>query len=250
MPPLIEVRDLWKIYRLGDVGVKALHGVTAAVGRGSFVAVMGPSGSGKSTFMNLLGCLDRPTSGRYLLDGVSVESLDRDQLAEIRSQKIGFIFQNFNLLPRMTVVENVKLPLLYASEAISDPDGRAMRMLASVGLTGRETNVPTQLSGGQQQRVAIARALINHPAILLADEPTGQLDTQTGIEIMTIFQRLNRDEGITILLVTHSDEVASYAHRIIGFRDGCIVSDNEVTRPRSAREDLLASLRTTSGVSP
>lgn len=250
MPPLIEVRDLWKIYRLGDVGVKALHGVTAAVERGSFVAVMGPSGSGKSTFMNLLGCLDRPTSGRYLLDGVSVESLDRDQLAEIRSQKIGFIFQNFNLLPRMTVVENVKLPLLYASEAISDPDGRAMRMLASVGLTGRETNFPTQLSGGQQQRVAIARALINHPAILLADEPTGQLDTQTGIEIMTIFQRLNRDEGITILLVTHSDEVASYAHRIIGFRDGCIVSDNEVTRPRSAREDLLASLRTASGVSP
>jgi putative ABC transport system ATP-binding protein len=237
VPPLIDVRDLTKIYRLGDVSVSALQGVTVTVNRGSFVAVMGPSGSGKSTFMNLLGCLDRPTSGRYLLDGVPVESLGRDQLAEIRNQKVGFIFQNFNLLARMTAVENVELPLLYKSEDTPDADELARRALASVGLTGREQSLPTQLSGGQQQRVAIARALINNPAILLADEPTGQLDSHTSAEIMGIFRRLNRTQGITILLVTHSDEIAAYANRIVGFRDGRIVSDTPVARPQNAREE-------------
>jgi putative ABC transport system ATP-binding protein len=237
VPPLIDVRDLTKIYRLGDVSVSALQGVTVTVNRGSFVAVMGPSGSGKSTFMNLLGCLDRPTSGRYLLDGVPVESLDRDQLAEIRNQKVGFIFQNFNLLARMTALENAELPLLYKSEDTPDADELARRALASVGLAGREHNLPTQLSGGQQQRVAIARALINNPAILLADEPTGQLDSHTSAEIMSIFRRLNRTEGITILLVTHSDEIAAYANRIVGFRDGRIVSDTPVARLQNVRED-------------
>ena len=240
MPPLIDVRDLTKIYRLGDVSVSALQGVTVTVNRGSFVAVMGPSGSGKSTFMNLLGCLDRPTSGRYLLDGVPVESLDRDQLAEIRNEKVGFIFQNFNLLARMTAVENVELPLLYKSDDTPDADELARRALASVGLTGREQSLPTQLSGGQQQRVAIARALINNPAILLADEPTGQLDTHTSAEIMGIFRRLNRIQGITVLLVTHSDEIAAYANRIVGFRDGCIVSDTAVAIPQNAPEEVQA----------
>jgi len=243
VPPLIDVRGLTKTYRLGEVSVNALQGVTATIERGSFVAVMGPSGSGKSTFMNLLGCLDRPTSGRYLLDGIPVESLDRDQLAEIRNQKIGFIFQNFNLLPRMTALENVELPLLYKDEDTPDADAQAWRVLASVGLAGREKNLPTQLSGGQQQRVAIARSLINRPEILLADEPTGALDSRTSAEIMSIFQGLNRTQGITILLVTHSDEVAAYADRIIGFRDGLIVSDAPVIDPKKATEDLIALLR-------
>lgn len=243
MPPLIDVRGLTKTYRLGEVSVNALQGVTATIERGSFVAVMGPSGSGKSTFMNLLGCLDRPTSGRYLLDGIPVESLDRDQLAEIRNQKIGFIFQNFNLLPRMTALENVELPLLYKDEDTPDADAQAWRVLASVGLAGREKNLPTQLSGGQQQRVAIARSLINRPEILLADEPTGALDSRTSAEIMSIFQGLNRTQGITILLVTHSDEVAAYADRIIGFRDGLIVSDAPVIDPKKATEGLIALLR-------
>jgi putative ABC transport system ATP-binding protein len=189
---------------------------------------MGQSGSGKSTFMNLLGCLDRPTSGHYLLAGIPVESLDRDQLAEIRNQKIGFIFQNFNLLPRMNALENVELPLLYKDSDTPDADGLATRALASVGLTGREHNLPTQLSGGQQQRVAIARALINRPEILLADEPTGALDSSNSAEILGIFQKLNRTQGITIVVVTHSDEIAAYADRIIGFRDGRIVSDAPV----------------------
>jgi putative ABC transport system ATP-binding protein len=225
MAPLIDVRNLTKTYSLGEVTVRALRGVTLTIERGSFVAVMGPSGSGKSTFMNLLGCLDRPTSGRYLLDGVPVESLDRDQLAEIRNRKIGFIFQTFNLLPRMTALENVELPLLYKSGEMPDSATLARRMLAAVGLGGREQSLPSQLSGGQQQRVAIARALINRPEILLADEPTGQLDTRTGAEIMEIFVRLHRERGLTILLVTHADEIAAYAERIIGFRDGQVVND-------------------------
>ena len=243
MTPLIDVRELRKTYRLGEVSVNALQGVTATVEKGSFVAVMGASGSGKSTFMNLLGCLDRPTSGRYLLDGIPVESLDRDQLAEIRNQKIGFIFQNFNLLARMTVLENVQLPLLYRDEDTPDADERAWHVLASVGLAGRENSFPTQLSGGQQQRVAIARSLINRPEILLADEPTGALDSRTSVEIMSIFQGLNRTQGITILLVTHSNEIAAYADRIIGFRDGLIVSDGPVSNPQKATEDLAALLR-------
>jgi putative ABC transport system ATP-binding protein len=227
MAALIETKDLTKIYRLGEVTVNALQGVTLMIERGSFVAIMGASGSGKSTLMNLLGCLDRPTSGRYWLDGAPVEGLDRDQLAEIRNQKIGFVFQNFNLLPRMSATENVQLPLLYVSGDVGNADERATRVLALVGLAGREQSLPTQLSGGQQQRIAIARALINEPEILLADEPTGQLDSHTSGEIMGIFQQLNREHSITIVVVTHSDEVAKFAGRIITFRDGRIVDDSQ-----------------------
>jgi putative ABC transport system ATP-binding protein len=226
MPSLIETNGLTKTYTLGEVTVNALQDLTLTIERGSFVAIMGASGSGKSTLMNLLGCLDRPTSGRYWLDGAPVEGLDRDQLAEIRNQKIGFVFQNFNLLPRMSAMENVQLPLLYASGDTGDADEKARHVLALVGLAGRERSLPTQLSGGQQQRIAIARALINDPEILLADEPTGQLDSHTSAEIMAIFQRLNRDHGITIVVVTHADEVARYASRIITFRDGRIVDDS------------------------
>jgi putative ABC transport system ATP-binding protein len=226
MSELIETNGLTKTYTLGEVTVNALQGVTLVIERGSFVAIMGASGSGKSTLMNLFGCLDRPTSGKYWLDGVPVEGLDRDQLAEIRNQKIGFVFQNFNLLPRMSAMENVQLPLLYMSGDIGDADERAKRVLAIVGLAGREHSLPTQLSGGQQQRIAIARALINEPEILLADEPTGQLDSRTSAEIMGIFQRLNRTHGITIIVVTHSDEVARFANRIITFRDGQIIGDS------------------------
>ncbi len=233
--PLIDVQELTKIYRLGEVQVNALQGVTLTMERGSFVAVMGPSGSGKSTFLNLLGCLDTPTSGRYFLDGAAVEGLDRDQLAEIRNQKIGFVFQNFNLLPRMSALENVELPLLYTSSPPTDLDATAKRALALVGLEGREYSLPTQLSGGQQQRVAIARALINNPEILLTDEPTGQLDSRTGAEIMDVFQNLNRTQGITVIVVTHSDEVAGYAGRIIMFRDGRVVDDREVSEPAAER---------------
>lgn len=226
MPALIETQELTKSYRLGEIAVNALQGVTLSIERGSFVAIMGASGSGKSTLMNLLGCLDRPTSGRYWLDGTPVEGFDRDQLAEIRNQKIGFVFQNFNLLPRMSAIENVQLPLLYTSNGVRDADERARRVLALVGLAGREDSLPMQLSGGQQQRVAIARALINEPEILLADEPTGQLDSHTSAEIMGIFQQLNRDHGITIIVVTHANEVARFATRIITFRDGRIVDDS------------------------
>lgn len=227
MAALIETRDLTKTYRLGEVTVNALQDVTLTIERGSFVAIMGASGSGKSTLMNMLGCLDRPTSGRYWLDGVSVEGLDRDRLAEIRNQKIGFVFQSFNLLPRMSAAENVQLPLLYASDDVGDAEERARCVLALVGLAGRERSLPTQLSGGQQQRIAIARALINEPEILLADEPTGQLDSHTSAEIMEIFQELNRTHGITVVVVTHSDEVAAFAGRVITFRDGRIVSDSQ-----------------------
>ena len=232
MPALIATDQLTKTYKLGEVTVNALEGVTLTIERGSFVAIMGASGSGKSTLMNLLGCLDRPTSGRYWLDGVPVEGLDRDQLAEIRNQKIGFVFQDFNLLPRMSAMENVQLPLLYTSGDVSDAGERARSVLALVGLAGREKSLPTQLSGGQQQRIAIARALINEPEILLADEPTGQLDSHTSAEIMGIFQQLNRTHRITIVVVTHSDEVARFASRIVTFRDGRIVDD---TQGRSLR---------------
>jgi putative ABC transport system ATP-binding protein len=228
MPSLIDVRNLEKTYSLGEVTVNAVAGVSLKIERGSFVAIMGPSGSGKSTFMNLLGCLDRPSSGRYLLDGAAVEALDRDQLAEIRNRKIGFIFQNFNLLARMNAQENVELPLLYTDRDVPDVQERVQRALASVGLSGREQSLPSQLSGGQQQRVAIARSLINNPEILLADEPTGALDSRTSEEIMKIFQQLNRTRGITIILVTHSDEIAAYASRIVRFRDGRIVSDESI----------------------
>lgn len=226
MPEIMKTSRLTKIYRLGEMTVSALQDVTLTIERGSFVAIMGASGSGKSTLMNILGCLDRPTSGRYWLDGIPVEGLDRDQLAEVRSQKIGFIFQNFNLLPRMSAIENVQLPLLYSSGNTRDADEAGRNMLGLVGLVGRERSLPTQLSGGQQQRIAIARALINQPEILLADEPTGQLDSHTGAEIMRIFQQLNRTRGITVLVVTHAEEVARYASRAITFRDGRIVEDS------------------------
>jgi putative ABC transport system ATP-binding protein len=238
---LIDVRNLTKNYWLGEVNVSALGGVTVDIEKGSYVAIMGPSGSGKSTFMNLVGCLDRPTSGQYLLDGVPVEGLDRDQLAEIRNQKIGFVFQNFNLLPRMSALENVKLPLLYKDTDTPDADEQAQLALSLVGLSDREQSLPTQLSGGQQQRVAIARALINKPELLLADEPTGALDSRTSADIMSIFHGLNRTHGITIVMVTHSDEVAAHADRIIGFRDGLIVSDTQVIHPRGGT-DVQAAL--------
>lgn len=229
MPELIETADLTKIYRLGEVSVHALRGITLTIERGSFVAIMGESGSGKSTLMNILGCLDHPTSGRYWLDGMPVEGLDRDQLAEIRNRKIGFVFQTFNLLPRMTALENVQLPLLYSRDPC-DADVRAMHVLDLVGLADRSGSMPTQLSGGQQQRLAIARALINQPEILLADEPTGQLDSHTTAEIMRIFQQLNENQKITTVVVTHSEEVARFSHRIITFRDGRIAGEQRDTQ--------------------
>jgi putative ABC transport system ATP-binding protein len=237
MPQLIETEDLTKTYHLGDVTVNALQGVSLTIKRGSFVAIMGESGSGKSTLMNILGCLDRPTSGRYWLDGAPVEGLDRDQLAEIRNQKIGFVFQTFNLLPRMTAMENVQLPLLYCRDT-GDTDARAMHVLGLVGLADRANSLPTQLSGGQQQRLAIARALINQPEILLADEPTGQLDSRTGVEIMRIFEDLNEHQQITIILVTHSEEIARSAHRILTFRDGRIIAEQMDAESRRAAADI------------
>ena len=239
--PLIQIDHLSKIYKLGDVTVPALRGVSLEIERGSFVAIMGPSGSGKSTFMNIVGCLDKPTSGTYVLDGVNVGTLSRDELAEIRNQKIGFVFQQFNLLARTSAVENVELPMLYSSSAIGDQTERAMRALSLVGLEGREYHHPNQLSGGQQQRVAIARALINNPQIILADEPTGALDSRTSVEIMALFQKLNRDSGISIVLVTHEPDIARYSNRIIRFKDGHLVNDAPVIDPRNAEEALEAA---------
>jgi putative ABC transport system ATP-binding protein len=238
MSQLIEIEKLTRTYQLGDVVVHALRGVSVAIERGDFVAIMGPSGSGKSTFMNIIGCLDKPTSGAYLLDGVNIGGLNRDELAEIRNQKIGFVFQQFNLLSRTSALENVELPLLYADHPIPDAHQKARRALESVGLAGREYHRPNQLSGGQQQRVAIARALINDPQILLADEPTGALDSRTSIEIMAIFRRLNRDHAISIIVVTHEPDIAQYAKRIIRFKDGQVVSDEQVAHPRDAAEEL------------
>ena len=240
MSELIEISSLTKQYKMGDLTVQALRGVSLDIVRGSFVAIMGPSGSGKSTLMNILGCLDKPTSGTYLLDNVSIGSLNRDQLAEIRNQKIGFVFQQFNLLARTSALENVELPLLYNGRQNHDAKQRAMRALHAVGLAGREDHHPSQLSGGQQQRVAIARALINEPQIILADEPTGALDSRTSIEIMGIFQRLNRESGMTIVVVTHEPDIAEYSNRILRFRDGHLVSDQPVEHPREAQAELEA----------
>jgi putative ABC transport system ATP-binding protein len=223
--PLIQVRDLWKTYELGDVEVQALRGVSADILAGEFVAVMGASGSGKSTFMNILGCLDRPTHGVYRLEGVDVSSLSADERATIRNRRIGFVFQSFNLIPRTSALENVELPLFYSDAPLAEQRQRAREALATVGLADRAQHVPSQLSGGQQQRVAIARALVNRPSLLLADEPTGNLDTQTSIEILQIFQRLNSEQGITIALVTHEPDISTYAERVITFRDGEIISD-------------------------
>ena len=233
---LIEVADLAKDYVLGDTVVHALDGVTLAIAAGEFVAVMGPSGSGKSTFMNLIGCLDRPTRGAYRLAGEDVAAMDADQLAAIRNRRIGFVFQQFNLLPRTSALENVELPLMYAGLPAPERHRRAAARLAQVGLGERGAHLSSQLSGGQQQRVAIARALVNDPALILADEPTGALDSRTSLEIMALLQELNR-AGITIVVVTHEHDIAAYAGRLIGFRDGRVRSD-ERRPPREATADL------------
>ena len=239
--PIITVEDLAKTYAMGDVAVRALRGVGLSIEKGEFVAVTGPSGSGKSTFMHILGCLDRPTGGRYFLDGRDVSHLSREELAEVRNKKIGFVFQGFNLLARTTALDNVELPLLYGSRMSgSARHARARDMLHAVGLGERVNHFPNQLSGGQQQRVAIARALVSEPAILLADEPTGNLDSRTGIEVMDIFQRLNEDSGITVLLITHEADIAEYGNRIIRFHDGAVASDRLNATRRVASEELSA----------
>ena len=235
MESLIRIQELVKIYHLGEVEVQALRGVSLSIDRGEFVAIMGASGSGKSTFMNILGFLDHPTKGQYLLEGRSGENLSRDELAEIRNQKIGFVFQGFNLLARTSALENVELPLIYARTTTSKRREIAQKALTEVGLKGREHHHPSQLSGGEQQRVAIARALVNQPSILLADEPTGNLDSKTSMEIMSIFQHLNGDLGITIIMITHEPDIASFAKRDILFKDGKVVDDRGNPSPKIAR---------------
>jgi putative ABC transport system ATP-binding protein len=227
---LIETQDLTKVYELGQSSVHALDGVSLSVAHGEFVAIMGASGSGKSTFMNLIGCLDVPTAGRYLLDGMDVGDRNRDELAEIRNKKIGFVFQGFNLLPRTTALENVELPMLYNGSPPRERRTRAMEALKAMGLEGREHHHPNQLSGGQQQRVAIARALVNRAPLILADEPTGNLDTRSSVEIMELMVRLNGESGITIILVTHEPDIAAFSRRIIRFRDGLVISDEPVSK--------------------
>ncbi|MFH1335598.1 MAG: ABC transporter ATP-binding protein [Candidatus Zixiibacteriota bacterium] len=239
MDNLISTDHLIKIYNLGDFEIHALRGINISIQKNEFVAIMGPSGSGKSTFMNILGCLDRPTKGSYFLEGEDISHFDRNGLARIRNLKIGFVFQTFNLLSRTTALENVELPLLYNGANIKNRDEKARKALSMVGLEGRGNHYPNQLSGGQQQRVAIARSLVNDPAIILADEPTGNLDTRTSIEVMDIFQSLN-ESGITIILITHEKDIAAFAKRNIAFRDGRIVKDEIVKSTQKARELLLS----------
>ena len=240
--PLLRVVDLKRSYTLGDVVVHALRGLSLDIAQGSFFAVVGASGSGKSTLMNILGLLDRPTSGQYFLAGEDVSGFDRDRRAELRNKKIGFVFQNFSLLPRTTALENVELPLLYNGRGHrpAERHAKAMSLLQAVGLGERAHHTPNQLSGGQQQRVAIARSLVNDPELILADEPTGNLDSRTSIEIMEILQRLNRDRGITVLLITHEHDIAEYATRVVTVRDGRILTDEPV--PASHRRDAAAEL--------
>jgi putative ABC transport system ATP-binding protein len=242
MSTVISVKNLVKTYVVGEVEVKALRGVNLEVPRGEFLAVTGPSGSGKSTFMHIIGCLDHPTSGQYFLDGEDVSRMSKDALAAVRNKKIGFVFQGFNLLSRTSALDNVELPLLYGGGGMKTADRhkRAAEVLALVGLGDRADHHPNQLSGGQQQRVAIARALIKDPSILLADEPTGNLDTRTSIEVMGIFQRLNRERGITVVLITHEMDIAEYGTRTVMFRDGQVVADKPTVRRRLAQDELAA----------
>jgi len=226
---IIEAEELTKIYRLGDIDLHALSGVSLTIDKGDFVSIMGPSGSGKSTFMNILGCLDKPSGGRYLLENIDIRTLNRDERAEIRNKKIGFVFQGFNLLPRTSAVENVELPMLYDGIAAKERREKALEALRKVGLEGRGDHHPNQLSGGQQQRVAIARALVNNAPIIFADEPTGNLDTKTSAEIMEILAELNTRSNITIILVTHENDIAAYSRRTIRFLDGRVVSDEQRT---------------------
>ena len=232
--PVITLRDVHKIYRTGEIEVHALRGVSLEVNRGEFVAVMGPSGSGKSTMMNLIGCLDRPTSGTYILDGIDVSTMSNNQRADTRNQKIGFVFQSFNLIPRTTALANVELPMVYAGVPPAERHKRAREALANVGLAEKAGSLPNQLSGGQQQRVALARALTSNPAIILADEPTGALDTKTADEIMRIFEQLNEERGMTIVLVTHEPDIAVHAKRLILCRDGEIQEDRPITHKDNA----------------
>jgi putative ABC transport system ATP-binding protein len=235
---VIHLDRIHKVYHMGDIEVHALRGVSLDIGRGEFVAIMGPSGSGKSTMMNIIGCLDHPTKGNYILEGEDVSKVDKAGLADIRNKHIGFVFQSFNLVPRTSALENVELPLLYAGVGAAERQRRARAALADVGLAGRERNMPNQLSGGQQQRVALARALVNNPALILADEPTGALDTRTSVEVMEIFQRLNNERNLTVIIVTHEPDIAQYANRIIQFRDGRIRRDFAVENRKDAREVL------------
>jgi putative ABC transport system ATP-binding protein len=235
---VIRMENIHKTYQMGDVEVHALRGISLTVSEGEFVAIMGTSGSGKSTMMNIIGCLDQPTRGTYHLDGEDVSKLTKDDRADIRNRKIGFVFQGFNLLSRTSARENVELPMLYANINTAERTKRTMEALAAVGLAGREASNPNQLSGGQQQRVAIARSLVNQPAIILADEPTGNLDSRTSIEVMAIFQKLNRESGITLVLVTHEPDIAKFASRVVSFKDGKIKKDYPVEDTLDAAEEL------------
>ena len=236
---IISVNQLFKVYKMGDLEVHAVRGIKIDIRRSDFVAIMGKSGSGKSTFMNILGCLDVPTKGEYFLDDVNVGTLNKDQLANLRNKKIGFVFQSFNLLARTSALENVELPLMYNSKISSkEMKEKAMNALHSVGLAERSHHFPSQLSGGEQQRVAIARALVNDPVVILADEPTGNLDTRTSVEVMDIFQQLNK-KGITVVIVTHEPDIASYTNRNVTFKDGKIQKDLMIERPRIASDELL-----------